>query len=250
MSTRTIKFYLIATLLSAASITRGDIVAQWTFENTNNLLAAIGSGVASNVGGTTTAFAGGQNSTYAWNTSQYPAQGNGSGTAGVSFYVDTTGYQDIIFSYNHRASGAASRWAQIDYTLDGGANWVTGYWTNSGALSPHDTFYSNNVSFVSVTGANNNPNFGVRVVSIFSPVPFDQNATLPDYGANEAYMRANAQASYTPGGGTGTGDYSSNGTWRFDNVTFNGSVVPEPGTALLFLGGLALCGWARRRSQN
>jgi hypothetical protein len=235
---------VLAALIAAAAA-QADIIAQWDF-NATNLIPNIGSGTAANVGGTSSAFAGGV-SGQGWNTSAYPAQGTGSGTAGVSFFVDTTGYQDITLSYFHRASGTASRWAQIDYTLDGGATWVTNHWNNSGLLTPHDTFYSNNVSFISVTGANNNPNFGIRIVSIFSPFAFDQNDTLDPYGPNEAYMRANAGAVYSPTNSTASGNYSTAGTWRFDNVTFSGNVVPEPSVALLFLGGLSLCVIARRR---
>lgn len=245
MYTRIFKQLFATSLMACAMSANADIVAQWTF-NATNLIPDIGSGTATNVGGTSSAFAAGVTG-QGWNTSQYPAQGTGSGSAGVSFFVDTTGYEDITLSFFHRASGTASRWSQIDYTTDGGATWTTDYWNNSGNLTPHDTFYSNSVSFIGVSGANDNPNFGIRIVSIFSPLAFDQNNTLSPYDANTAYMRANAGAVYSPTNSTATGDYGVTGTWRFDNVTFNGSVVPEPGTALLFVAGIGLCALARSR---
>lgn len=160
--------------------------------------------------------------------------------------VSTAGYQNVVFSFDHRASPAASRWAQVDYTLDG-TNWVTGFWNNGGGLSPEDTFYNFNVDFTSVVGVSDNPNFGVRVVSIFSPLAFDQNSSLADYSANTAYMRASSEASYTPGNGLGAGSYATNGTWRFDNVAFAGVAIPEPSRVLLI--GLAALGLANRRRR-
>lgn len=198
-------------------------ITQWTFDG-DTLTPATGTGTASLFGGTTATFATGNGGGRAWNTTTYAAQSTNSGAAGVQFLFGTTGYRDLSFSFNHRASGTASRWSQVDYTLDGGSNWTTGFWNNSGGLSPHDTFYSFNVDFAGVTGANNNANFGVRIVSIFSPQAFDQNSTLTPFAANAAYMRANAGAVYSPSTSTATGDYGTSGTWRFDNVTLSGLV--------------------------
>lgn len=159
----------------------------------------------------------------------------------MQFWVGTSGFENISVAFDQRASGTGSRWAQLDYTLDGGVSWVSGLWNNGGGLSPHDTFYNFSVDFGAIAGADNNANFGFRIVSIFSPLAFDQNASLADYEANAAYMRANSAASYTLGGGTTTGDYGVAGTWRFDNVTISGTVVPEPtATALAGLGLLTL----------
>lgn len=228
----------------ASANAAAQVITQWDFEG-DTLNASTGSGTALNVGGTSSTFATGNGAGRGWNTSAYQAQETGSGTAGVSFFTSTVGYLDIQFSFDHRASGTASRWAQIDYTLDGGANWVTGFWNNEGGLSPHDNFYSFSVDFSGVAGAADNADFGVRIVSIFSPLAFNQNASL-SYAANTAYMRANAQATYEGTPGVGTGNYAATGTWRFDNVTFSGAVIPAPGAiALLALGGLV--GSRRRR---
>jgi len=204
-------------LLSATTIT------QWDFD-ASTLVPSTGEGTAGLIGGTTEAFATG-NPGQGWNTRDYPGQSTGSGTAGVQFLVSSAGYENLTFSFDHRASGTASRWAQVDYTVDGGGTWTTGFWNNNGGLSPHDAFYSFSVDFSSVTAARNNPDFGVRVVSIFSPQAFNQNTTL-SYGANEAYMRANAQATFDGTPGVGTGNYATTGTWRFDNVTFSGTAIP------------------------
>jgi len=198
-------------------------ITQWTFEG-DVLTPATGSGTAGLLGTATGSFATGSGGGRAWNTTTYAAQSTNSGTVGVQFLFGTTGYKDLSFSFNHRASGTASRWSQIDYTLDGGTNWTTGFWNNNGGLTPHDTFHSFNVDFTGVTGANDNANFGLRIVSIFSPQAFDQNSTLAPFAANTAYMRANAGAVYSPSTSTATGDYGTSGTWRFDNVTLSGFV--------------------------
>lgn len=162
----------------------------------------------------------------------------------MQFNVSTLGFEDVQISYDQRASGTASRWAQLDYSLDGGASWTT-LGNTAGGLSPHDTFYSFNFDLTSISGANDNADFAFRIVSIFSPNAFAQNATLT-YGANEAYQRANNQSG-PPGTGTGTGDYGTTGTWRFDNVTVSATAVPEPATGVFLGVGLAALLFLRRR---
>lgn len=215
---------LIASLMFVAQLAAQPVVfAKWDFD-AETLEPSIGIGTALNIGGTSFTWAAGNGAApnRGWNTSTYPAQGTNSGTAGVQFFVSTLGYQNIMVSYAHRGSGTASRWAQVEYTTNGGATW-TALGNNSGGISPHDTFYPFTFDLTGIPAASNNANFGIRVVSIFSPFAFDQNATLT-FGPNEAYQRANAQSG-PPGTGTGTGDYGTGGTWRFDDVTFSGDEI-------------------------
>ena len=235
-------------LVTLTSANAQNLITQWTFEG-DVITPSTGTGTASLLGGTTATFATGNGTGRAWNTTTYAAQGTGSGTRGVQFLADTLLYSNIIVSFDHRASGTNSRWSQVDYTLDGGTNWTTGFWNNNGGLSPHDTYYNFSVDFSSVTGANNNANFGFRIVSIFSPTAFDQSSALAEYAANTAYMRANAGAVYSPNTSAVTGDYGTSGTWRFDNVTVSG--VPEPSSAaLLGFGTLALLGLRRLNRKS
>jgi fibronectin-binding autotransporter adhesin len=219
----------IAALVGGQAHANPVTITQWTFVG-DVLTPSTGLGTASNIGGTSSTFATGNGSgTRAWNTSTYPAKQANSGTAGVQFLFSTVGYENLTFSYDHRASGTGSRWAQLDYTLNG-TDWITGFWNNNGGLAPHDTFYPFNVDLSSITGANNNANFGVRIVSIFSPQAFNENS-VNSFPANTAYMRANNDAKYAPtaGAGNSTSQYTSTGTWRFDNVTLAGAQLPPPG---------------------
>lgn len=226
------------------------VVTQWTFEG-DVATPATGAGTASLVGGATSTFAAGNAGGRAWNTTTYAAQGVGSGTRGVQFLASTAGFEDITISYDHRASGTASRWSTLQYTTNGGGTW-TDFADNAGGISPHDTFYSLSFDLSSVASADNNAGFGIRILSIFSPQAFDQNSTLADFGANAAYMRANADASYTAGGGLGSGDYGAGGTWRFDNVTISGTAVAVPEASAFLFGGmicLAAAGLSYRRRR-
>ena len=225
--------------LQAATIT------QWNFD-ADSTAATTGTGTANLIGGTTSTFAGGNGAGRGWNTTTYASQGAASGTAGVEFFASTVGYENITISFDHRASGTASRWALIEYTTDSGANWTVAQ-NNGGGLSPHDTFYTFNIDLSAISSTDGAAGFGFRITSIFSPVAFDQNATLDDFAANTAYQRANAQSG-APGTGVNTGDYGTAGTWRFDNVTISGTVVPEPAATLL--GAMGMVGLLRRRRAS
>jgi hypothetical protein len=236
-----------AFLAAAAS---GQIITQWNFNSnppdsntgTGTLVPNIGSGTISNIGGTTFTFASGDASggssdpatgdDSGWNLTTFPAQGTDSGTAGMQALVSTVGYENIVVSWDLRTSNTGSRYYQFQYTLDASAAMPT--WTPFGG-DANNVFTSvggdmwnngNVVDLSSVPGANNNANFGFRIVSVFSPVGFTTTtAPIATYDPFEAYRAANADDR----------SYSTAGTWRFDMVT----VVPAPGAlGLLGLGGV------------
>ncbi len=200
-------------------------ITEWDFEG-DTTVPSTGSGTVSLIGVNAT-FAGG-NPGRAWNTNSYAPQGTESGERGIQIEVSTEDFENIVLTFDHRSSGTGSRWSQVDYSLDGGSTWEVDFWNNSGGLSPHDNFYTFTVDFSSVLGANDNPDFVVRIVSIFSPIAFNQNTSLT-YEANEAYMRSNAQAQYQPDPASGTGNYGTSGTWRFDNINVSGDALGVAG---------------------
>ncbi len=243
-----------------AASSHAAIITQWNFNSatpdantaTGTLTPSIGSGSVSLVGSTTSTFASGSPGDPAnsgtdnsgLNVTTWPAQGTGSGTAGVRYNGATTGYKDIVLNFDLRMSGTVSRFFQLQVTTDG-----TTFSNVSGGTAAGPTTLNNNVSasitngglisvaaasgsqqfaqgftytFPSGSAVEDKANFGFRFVSVFDPVD----------GAN--YISSNA--------GT-TAAYSVNGTFRNDVITINGTAippVPEPASLAVFAGAGAI----------
>ncbi len=163
-------------------------------------------------------------------------------TQGAEFAVPTSGFTGIIVSYDWFTTnqGIADQVAQ--YTTDGTT------WTSvptSASVNPAGPNYYmvatpnafNNLITIDfgalgITSVENNPNFAVRMVSVYDP----------------NYTGAGAPT-YT---GASGGVYNNNsGNWRFDNVIVSGTAIPtpEPSTIALAVFGLIGLGFhaARRR---
>jgi hypothetical protein len=226
-------FFLTALPLSAATIT------QWNFNSapadasdaTGTTAPSIGTGTAS-LRSTTGLFANGNAGTGStdptaaddsgWGVTSFPASGSDM-TAGVQFLIDTTGYESITISYDVRHSNTSSRYQAVQYTLNG-SSWTTAAFFTAAA---GDAWINNrSVNLSAISGANNNPDFGFRILSA---------SQLAATGAGSAgYVAATTGSTY-----------AASGNWRFDMVTVSGSVIPEPSAALL--GGLGVLGLLRRR---
>lgn len=191
---------------------------------------------------------------FGWNVTTWPAATANNETAGVQFTASTAGYENISVSWDQRHSNSASRFFAFYYTTDG-TNWTRlsvgpsnatpgvtpvggnpastpGLFGNNGTFSAFDGtvtgagddwFNGRSVDLSSITGVNDNPNFGFRIVSSF------------DDGSNYVSSSANA--------------YATTGTSRFDMVTISGTVaIPEPSAAAAGL--LALSGLIFRRRRS
>lgn len=227
--------FLIASALAASSAFATPI-AQWDFNNlsTKHTFSMNGASFAT-LGSVTTAFVSGSGSTdkgtpnNALNTTTYGTATTGNLTRGVQFMIDTSGYQDVVFSFDQRNSGTASAWTALLYTLDG----ETWQQATTFKMTVDSVFVKNiNYSFAAIDGADNNPFFGVELVAMFAP----------------------GSSAYVP---TTSASYGSAGTIRYDMVTLSGTEipevvadVPEPGSAALLMAGLCGIGIVSRRRRS
>jgi len=185
------------------------IVTQWNFPAgfiITSPAPSTGIGTASLVGGVTATSAGGLTNagsteaallSVAWNTATYATSLTGNGTRGVNFAISTTGQSNLVFRYDVRNSNTSSRFFRVEYTTDG-TNY-TSFATTSAVLGGDAWNNNRTFDFSGISAANNNANFGVRIVAIFDP-----NGT--DYI------------------GTG-GTYATGGTVRYDAVTLSSGFV-------------------------
>jgi hypothetical protein len=114
---------------------------------------------------------------WALQTTDYPAQGQDSGLAGIVVSVPTTGYQNIVVKFDVRWSNTASKFLAVEYTTDGGVNWTRArvlqalrgdrWHGDTNANGGYGALVELDLSADSAV--NNNAQFAFRVVTIFDP---------------------------------------------------------------------------------
>lgn len=114
---------------------------------------------------------------WALQTTDYPAQGQDSGLAGIVVSVPTTGYGNIKVKFDVRWSNTASKFLAVEYTTDGGANWTRArvlearrgdrWHGDTEANGGYGALVELDLSTDSAV--NNNAQFAFRVVTIFDP---------------------------------------------------------------------------------
>ena len=191
-------------------------VAQWNFNSTSpdaNTATGVttpstGSGTAALVGGTSATFAGGTSSDPAstgtdnsrWSTASYPAQGTGEKTAGAAFAVSTVGYTNVIVSWEQQSSAGGSKYAILQYSIDGTTFLDTPKFVTVTGVNAYQTY-----DFAGTAGVANNANFKFRVVTCF-----------------ETTATGGGSAAYVPVSTT----YGTSGTEGFDMVTLFAQPYP------------------------
>jgi hypothetical protein len=229
--------------LGLSADTLGDTIAQWNYNTAtgvnNSPSPSIGAGSATPVGmngGANNAdivAAGGSAPSSdpgvpnnSWRVRGSNANG-WSGTtqllSGAQFNASTAGLSNIVASFDVQATDGSPRYGQFQYTIDGSN------FTSFGSLLDFNTSFDGWATFSydlsTIAAVNNNPSFGFKLVSAFSPVEFtNANGVQP---ANTAFQRASATSQVYNG---------TAGNWRFDMVTI--SSVPEPSS--LVVGTLAV----------
>ena len=219
-------------------VLRSQIITLWNFNsvppdgsvNTGTLTPAIGTGVASSAGVATNSlvsnvaadsFDPAVSDNTKWRFGNFPAQGTDNKTSGADFRVSTAGYRNIAISWDHYNSATGSKYWRLQYSLDG-ANFVDFVvYTNP----VQTTFFPTGASFAGIPGANDNPNFAVRIVSEFE-------STATNAGADQ-YVATQAGSSYGP-----------NGTLWLDMVTISGdSASDAPALSIVKTGGDVEISW-------
>ena len=114
---------------------------------------------------------------WALQTTDYPAQGQDSGLAGIVVSVPTTGYQNIVVKFDVRWSNTASKFLAVEYTTDGGVSWTRArvlearrgdrWHGDTEANGGYGALVELDLS--SDSAVNNNAQFAFRVVTIFDP---------------------------------------------------------------------------------
>lgn len=223
-------------------VLRSEIITLWDFNSnppdtntsTGTLTPAIGAGTATSVGTATNSL----NSNVGavsfdpttnpldnskWRFGNFPAQGADNKTSGAEFKVSTVGYQNIAVTWDHYNSASGNRYWRLQYTLDG-VNFVDHSFVHTNPLAV--TWFPAGTSLAGIAGANNNPNFGIRIVSEFESTATG-GATTNEYVATQT-----------------TGGYSSNGTLWLDMVTVSGdSAVALPTLSIARAGNDILVSW-------
>jgi hypothetical protein len=218
---------IILSTLSTISLNAQSHIALWNYNtivgSPTAPVADLGSGTSSIVGSLVVAPAatgmdpiinngcGTQNGVNpgAWAFTASPGATNES--SGVQYNVSTVGFQNIFFTWDQRSSNTATNTMRVKYTLDG-TTWLDFVMTDqnttycNGVLdggrfqnnAVGDNYRRVSVNFTSITGANNNANFAVRVLAAHYQTTGQFRQTL------------------TPA------SVATSGTWRFDNVAVEG----------------------------
>jgi hypothetical protein len=202
------------------------VAAKWTYEpvqGTNiNPTPNIGIGTSTLVGSMTGAgTATGMNTATGCGTQTSGTTAWAIGTAnpgtinessGAQWNVSTVGLSNVKLAWEQRFSNTATNTLRLQYTTDG-STWNNFEMTESntsyclGTLNngrfetdiTGDSYRRINVDLSAITDANNNPNFGWRVVAAH-------------YQNTGEFRRVTVPTTISTGG-----------TWRFDNVTLSGS---------------------------
>ena len=161
---------------------------------------------------------------------------------GAEFDVSTAGYAGITVGYDWYSTNQGVRDLQEQYNLNT-AN--AAGWTNVDPLRvavPNDFYATTSpnltIDLSGIAGASNDANLGIRLVSAADPTYTGPAAPAGDVNYTSALLVNGAPLLYN----------NNSGNWRFDNITFSGTAVPEPATlSLAAVSVVSLL--ARRRRQ-
>jgi hypothetical protein len=154
-----------------------------------------------------------------WNLAAPPC------TQGAEFDINTTGFHYIIFQYDWYTTNQGVRDLQALYTTDGSTWTPVGPIQVSGGGSAFNNQITINFHALGITSVENNPHFGVRLVSVYDPDFVGSPAYSIPVGGN--VCSAGATGTYTAASLATNNQpvvYNNNsGNWRFDEVNVLGT---------------------------
>ena len=205
---KTFSFWAIALGVLFARSASGQAIAHWAFD-ASVLECDSGYAVVGPLG-VSESWVQGLGAGKALSVKGFAPQGTESGARGLWMEANTLGMDSVWLSGALRGSSTSSRWWQIQASVDSGATWFVAWQPDSG-WGPFDVF----VPFVApLAGAAGHSSVWLRLVSVFSPVAFSHFGG--SFGPNEAYQGMREQPT------TSSQNYSTAGTWRWDNIRLNG----------------------------
>ncbi len=161
---------------------------------------------------------------FSWGTENYlPTSSNK--VNGVQFNVSTVGAKNIRINYDSRVSATASDYERLQYTTNG-TTWIDYPASSTFSGLAAGIFYPFSYSLVGFPGVDNNPNFGVRIVT-----EWQSTATYGISQSNAYVGTANT--------------YGAGGTVTYDLVSFVGDAITNnnvPPTLGAFAGMLSTNG--------
>lgn len=208
----TFSFWTMALGLLCARPASGQAIAHWAFDGSalecDSGYAVVGAlGVAES-------WAQGLGAGKALSLKSFAPQGTESGSRGLWMEANTAGMDSVWLTGALRGSSTASRWWQIRASVDSGSTWFVAWQPDSG-WGPFDVF----VPFVApLSGIAGHSSVLLRLVSVFSPVAFSHFGG--SFGPNEAYQGIRVQPT------SSSQNYSTAGTWRWDNLRLSGIESP------------------------
>ena len=188
-------------------------IVLWNYEN-GNASPSQGIGVEEKIGGTqgngSLEFFDGTHTIHT-----FPDQGTNTGTAGVQFSTSIAGFSDIKFTIDIDGTNGASKFFEIQSSVDSGATWQVV------AKAQHTTPQNEIETFgpYSVSGTEGASNLKIRIVTVFEDgnsnyIPVDSEST---YSVWDTYSFDNVLIT---GAGAGTDVYCSYTATTVTPITF------------------------------
>jgi len=175
------------------------VVAAWDFNGEEGTTApCVGKGRLALTGATSLLLAGGVGSydperhlppNHCVGIYSFPSQGRGSESAGVAFFIPTTGHGGVRIGFDVYPDVLSSRWIRLQWTVDGGESWRSSGAGEAGGQGLYDlntaAWHHFEAELSSDSEVDDNPAFGFRLVSTFSP----GNSIYEACGSHNPYSR-------------------------------------------------------------